>query len=76
MLMLLASIVVCAVLSPLAVAKKQSTSDEAVAAIRQFQNDGAKADPDDPIHRIENGKIAEGLLAESLGFFQQARRTP
>lgn len=44
MLMLLASIVVCAVLSPLAVAKKQSTSDEAVAAITQFENDAVKAD--------------------------------
>jgi len=44
MLMLLASIVICAVLSPLAVAKKQSTSDEAVAAITQFENDAVKAD--------------------------------
>jgi 2',3'-cyclic-nucleotide 2'-phosphodiesterase (5'-nucleotidase family) len=42
--MLLASIVICAVLSPLAVAKKQSTSDEAVAAITQFENDAVKAD--------------------------------
>jgi len=38
------SIVICAVLSPLAVAKKQSTSDEAVAAITQFENDAVKAD--------------------------------
>ena len=44
MLMLLASIVICAVLSPLAVAKKQPTSDEAVAAITQFENDAVKAD--------------------------------
>ena len=44
MLMLLASIVICAVLSPLAVAKKQSTSDEAVAAITQIENDAVKAD--------------------------------
>jgi len=42
--MLLASIVICAVLSPLAVAKKQSTSDEAVAAITQIENDAVKAD--------------------------------
>ena len=42
--MLLASIVICAVLSPIAVAKKQSTSDEAIAAITQFENDAVKAD--------------------------------
>ncbi len=40
---LLASIVLSAVLSPLAVAKKQSTNDEAVAAITQFENDAVKA---------------------------------
>jgi hypothetical protein len=44
MFMLLASIVICAVLSPIAVAKKQSTSDEAIAAITQFENDAVKAD--------------------------------
>ena len=44
MLTLLASVVICAVLNPLAVAKKQSTSDEAVAAITQFENDAVKAD--------------------------------
>jgi 2',3'-cyclic-nucleotide 2'-phosphodiesterase (5'-nucleotidase family) len=44
MLTLLASIVICAVLSPLAVAKKQSTSEEAVAAITKFENDAVKAD--------------------------------
>jgi Domain of unknown function (DUF4440) len=43
MFALLASIVVCAVLSPLAAAKKQSTNDEAVAAITQFENDAVKA---------------------------------
>ena len=42
--MLLASIVICAVLSPIAVAKKQSTSDEAIAAITKFENDAVKAD--------------------------------
>jgi Domain of unknown function (DUF4440) len=42
MFALLASIVVCAVLSPLAAAKKQS-NDEAVAAITQFENDAVKA---------------------------------
>ena len=44
MLLLLASIIMCAVLSPLAVAKKQSTSDAAIAAITQFENDAVKAD--------------------------------
>ena len=44
MFMLFASIVICAVLSPIAVAKKQSTSDEAIAAITQFENDAVKAD--------------------------------
>jgi hypothetical protein len=44
MFMLLASIVICAVLSPIAVAKKQSTSDEAIAAITKFENDAVKAD--------------------------------
>jgi 2',3'-cyclic-nucleotide 2'-phosphodiesterase (5'-nucleotidase family) len=44
MFMLLASIVICAVLSPIAVAKKRSTSDEAIAAITQFENDAVKAD--------------------------------
>src|SRR6266704_3259866 len=43
MLTLLASIVASAVLSPLAVAKKQPTNDEAVAAITQFENDDVKA---------------------------------
>jgi len=43
MLMLLASIVLSAVLSPLAVAKKQPTNDQAVAAITQFENDAVKA---------------------------------
>jgi Domain of unknown function (DUF4440) len=42
MFALFASIVVCAVLSPLAAAKKQS-NDEAVAAITQFENDAVKA---------------------------------
>ena len=41
--MLLASIVISAVLSPLSVAKKQPTTDEAVAAITQFENDAVKA---------------------------------
>jgi hypothetical protein len=44
MFMLLASIIMCAALSPLAVAKKQSTSDAAIAAITQFENDAVKAD--------------------------------
>jgi 2',3'-cyclic-nucleotide 2'-phosphodiesterase (5'-nucleotidase family) len=44
MLTLLASIVVSAVLSPLAVAKKQPTTNDAVAAITQFENDAVKAD--------------------------------
>src|SRR5690349_16242041 len=44
MLMLLASIAICAVLNPLSVAKKRSTSDEAIAAITQFENDAVKAD--------------------------------
>src|SRR2546423_12980334 len=43
MLTLLASIVVLAVLSPLAAAKKQSTNDQAVAAITQFENDAVRA---------------------------------
>src|SRR6478609_6687834 len=43
-LVLLASIVVCAALDPVAIAKKQPTSDEAVAAITQFENDAVKAD--------------------------------
>jgi len=43
MLTLLASIVLSAVLSPLAVAKKQPTNDQAVAAITQFENDAVKA---------------------------------
>src|SRR5438045_9065665 len=43
MLTLLASIVASAVLSPLAVAKKQPTNDQAVAAITQFENDAVKA---------------------------------
>ncbi len=43
MLTLLASIVVAAVLSPIAVAKKQPTNDQAVAAITQFENDAVKA---------------------------------
>ena len=41
-LTLLASIVVSAVLSPLAVAKKQP-NDQAVAAITQLENDAVKA---------------------------------
>jgi uncharacterized protein DUF4440 len=44
MLTLLASIVVSAVLSPLAAAKKQLTTIDAVAAITQFENDAVKAD--------------------------------
>jgi len=44
MLMLLASIVVCAVMSPLAAAKKEPTTAESVAAITQFENDAVKAD--------------------------------
>ena len=43
MLTLLASLVVAAVLGPLAVAKKQPANDEAVAAITQFENDAVKA---------------------------------
>ena len=43
MLMLFASIVVLATLSPVAAAKKQPTTD-AVAAITQFENDAVKAD--------------------------------
>src|SRR6266516_710384 len=43
MLTLLASVVASAVLSPLAVAKKQPTNDQAVAAITQFENDAVKA---------------------------------
>src|SRR5258708_21892599 len=43
MLTLLASIVVSALLSPLATAKKQPTNDQAVAAITQFENDAVKA---------------------------------
>ena len=43
MLTLLASIVASAVLSPLAVAKKQPTNNQAVAAITQFENDAVKA---------------------------------
>ena len=43
MLTLLASIVASAVLSPPAVAKKQPTNDQAVAAITQFENDAVKA---------------------------------
>src|SRR6476469_8671578 len=44
MFMLLASIVICAFLNPTAVAKNRSTSDEAIAAITQFENDAVKAD--------------------------------
>ena len=43
MLTLLASIAASAVLSPLAVAKKQPTNEQAVAAITQFENDAVKA---------------------------------
>jgi Domain of unknown function (DUF4440) len=43
MLTLLASILLSAVLSPLAVAKKQPTNDQAIAAITQFENDAVKA---------------------------------
>src|SRR2546423_9982590 len=43
MLTLLASIVASAVLSPLAVAKKQPTNGQAVAAITQFENDAVRA---------------------------------
>jgi hypothetical protein len=43
MLTLLASIVLSAVLSPLAAAKKQPTNDQAVAAITQLENDAVKA---------------------------------
>jgi hypothetical protein len=42
MLTLLATILVSAVLSPLAVAKKQPTNDQAVAAITQLENDAVK----------------------------------
>ena len=44
MLMLLASILVCAVMSPLAAAKKEPTTADSVAAITQFENDAVKAD--------------------------------
>jgi Domain of unknown function (DUF4440) len=44
MLALVASFVVSAVLGPLAVAKKQPTTDDAIAAITQFENDAVKAD--------------------------------
>jgi ketosteroid isomerase-like protein len=44
MLTLLASIAVLAALSPIAAAKKQPTTDDAVAAITQFENDAVKAD--------------------------------
>jgi len=44
MLTLFASIVLLATLSPIAAAKKQSTNDDAVAAITQFENDAVKAD--------------------------------
>ena len=44
MLALFASIVVVATLSPIAAAKKQSTNEDAVAAITQFENDAVKAD--------------------------------
>src|SRR5258708_11462285 len=43
MLMLLASVVASAVLSPVVVAKKRPTNDQAVAAITQFENDAVKA---------------------------------
>jgi hypothetical protein len=43
-LMLLASIAVLAALNPIAAAKKQPTTDDAVAAITQFENDSVKAD--------------------------------
>src|SRR2546430_13809634 len=43
MLALLASIAASAVLSPLAIAKKQPTNNQAVAAITQFENDAVKA---------------------------------
>jgi 2',3'-cyclic-nucleotide 2'-phosphodiesterase (5'-nucleotidase family) len=43
-LALLASLIISAVLSPLAAAKKQPTTNEAVAAITQFENDAVKAD--------------------------------
>jgi hypothetical protein len=43
MFMLLASIVVAAVLSPLAAGKKQPTTADAIAAITQFENDAVKA---------------------------------
>ena len=43
MLTLFASIVVSAVLGPLAAAKQQPTNDEAIAAITQFENDAVKA---------------------------------
>jgi len=44
MFALFASIVVAAVLSPIAAAKKPSTNDDAVAAITQFENNAVKAD--------------------------------
>src|SRR5438874_9770519 len=44
MLTLFASLVVVATLSPIAAAKKQSTNEDAVAAITQFENDAVKAD--------------------------------
>ena len=44
MFTLFASIVVLAVLSPIAAAKKLPTTDDAVAAITQFENDAVKAD--------------------------------
>jgi hypothetical protein len=40
----LASITVLAALTPIAAAKKQPTTDDAVAAITQFENDAVKAD--------------------------------
>ena len=43
-LTLLASIVVLAAVSPLAAVKDQPTTNEAVAAITQFENDAVKAD--------------------------------
>jgi hypothetical protein len=44
MLALLTSIVAIATLSSFAEAKKQPTTQEAVAAITQFENDAVKAD--------------------------------
>lgn len=43
MLTLLVSIVVSAVLGPLAAAKNKPTNDDAIAAITQFENDAVKA---------------------------------